>query len=344
VVGRALLLEEDVTDPRLAASLAKLRVAAERCGKIVKTFLAMARAKPQQRRPVSANVLIGAALDLAGYGLRSGGVEVVRDLAPDLPPVSADEDQLHQVFLNPLVNAQQALRDAPPPRRILITTRREADQVRIDIADTGPGIPPALRSRVFEPFFTTKPAGAGTGIGLSFCHAVVTAHDGAIEAGERPGGGALFTVRLPATEAVAPAAHAAAAGSRPMSARILVVDDEPDILALLDEILSGDGHTIEHAASGREALERVAAQSFDLVISDVRMPDGDGRDLYRALRAQQPALAERMLVLTGDTLGLAPADLPGLPREALLEKPVEPAALRRAVRTILAGPRSGAAR
>ena len=90
VVGRALLLEEDVNDPRHAASLAKLRVAAERCGRIVKTFLAMARAKPQQRRPVSANRLIDAALDLAGYGLRSAGVEVERDFEPDLPPVSAD--------------------------------------------------------------------------------------------------------------------------------------------------------------------------------------------------------------------------------------------------------------
>ena len=124
MVGRALLLEEDVNDPRHAASLAKLRVAAERCGRIVKTFLAMARAKPQQRRPVSANRLIDAALDLAGYGLRSAGVEVERDFEPDLPPVSADEDQLHQVFLNLLLNAQQALRDAPQPRRILLAKLR----------------------------------------------------------------------------------------------------------------------------------------------------------------------------------------------------------------------------
>src|SRR3712207_9287847 len=90
--------------------------------------------------------------------------------------------------------------------------------------------PPRSTLFPYTTLFRSKPAGAGTGIGLSFCHAVVTAHDGAIEAGERPGGGALFTVRLPATEAVAPAAHATAAGSRPMSARILVVDDEPDIL------------------------------------------------------------------------------------------------------------------
>ena len=339
VVGRALLLEEDVNDPRHAASLAKLRVAAERCGRIVKTFLAMARAKPQQRRPVSANRLIDAALDLAGYGLRSAGVEVERDFEPDLPPVSADEDQLHQVFLNLLLNAQQALRDAPQPRRILLATSCEGGRVRIEVADTGPGIPPDLRSRVFEPFFTTKPTGAGTGIGLSFCHAVIGAHDGTIEAGERPGGGALFTVRLPAVDVIVPAPELLpGAFASPGQARILVVDDEPDILALLDEILSRDGYTIERAASGREALEQVACGRFDLVISDVRMPDGDGRELYRSLCDRHPELARRVLILTGDTLGLGAGDLPGLPREALLEKPVEPVALRSAVRRLLAAP------
>ena len=138
---------------------------------------------------------------------------------------------------------------------------------------------------------------------------------------------------------MAPAAEPASPTPvRPRPARILIVDDEPDILALLDEVLSREGYTIERAASGREALEQVAGQRFDLVISDVRMPDGDGRELYRALCAQHPELARRVLVLTGDTLGLATADLPGLPHEALLEKPVEPAALRRAVRRMLAAP------
>ena len=127
----------------------------------------------------------------------------------------------------------------------------------IEVADTGLGIPPDLRSRVFEPF-TTSPPGPGPG-SAQFCHAVIGANDGTIEAGERPGGGALFTVRLPAVDVIAPAPGVLPGAFASPGGPILVVDDEPDILALLDEILSRDGYTIERVGSGREALEQVAA-------------------------------------------------------------------------------------
>ena len=327
------MLEEDVREPALAVSVARLRTAAERCAKIVKTFLAMARQKPRERRPVQLEAVIEAGLDMLSYGLRADGVEVTRDMAPDLPAVSADEDQLHQVFLNLLVNAQQALREAPPPRRIMVTATREAGLVRVDVADTGPGVPAALRARIFEPFFTTKPVGSGTGLGLSVCHGIITAYDGTIEAGLRPGGGALFTVRLPAApEGATPVAPAPAADAGPPPARILVVDDEPEVLAAIEEVLGRDGHVVELASGGREALRLLEGRAFDLVISDLRMPEGDGRELHRELASRHPDLARRMLFFTGDTLGVAASELADVDRDALIEKPVEPAALRRAVR------------
>jgi PAS domain S-box-containing protein len=333
IIARAVMLEEDVREPALAVSVARLRTAAERCAKIVKTFLAMARQKPRERRPVQLEAVIEAGLDMLSYGLRADGVEVTRDMAPDLPAVSADEDQLHQVFLNLLVNAQQALREAPPPRRILVTATREAGLVRVDVADTGPGVPAALRARIFEPFFTTKPVGSGTGLGLSVCHGIITAYDGTIEAGLRPGGGALFTVRLPAApEGATPAAPAPAADAGPPPARILVVDDEPEVLAAVEEVLGRDGHVVELASGGREALRLLEDRAFDLVISDLRMPEGDGRELHRELASRHPDLARRMLFFTGDTLGVAASELADVDRDALIEKPVEPAALRRAVR------------
>src|SRR3954468_10438070 len=271
VVGRAIMLEEQVRDPAVADSLRRLREAAERCAKIVKTFLATARQKPRQRHPVDLGRVLDAALDMLAYGLKSAGVEVARELEPDLPPVLGDEDLLHQVLLNLLVNAQQALRDAPPPRRVLVRACREGDRVRVEVADNGPGIPAAIRGRIFEPFFTTKPEGAGTGIGLSVCHAVVAAHDGMIEVDDAPGGGARFTLRLPVAPTAAPAASVAvgtdADGPAP-TGRVLVVDDEPEILALLDEVLRREGYAVEVAASGREALAWIDGRAFDLIISD----------------------------------------------------------------------------
>jgi PAS domain S-box-containing protein len=333
VVGRAIMLEEEAGDPGTAASLARLRAAAERCAKIVKTFLAMARQKPRERRRVAVGAVLEAALDMVAYGLRSAGIEVARDLAADLPEVLADEDQLHQVFLNLLVNAQQALRDAPPPRRVVVSTRRDADGlVRVEVADTGPASrrrsAPGSSTRSSPP----SPRASAPGLGLSVCHGIVAAHDGTIEAGERPGGGALFTVRLPAAAGAAGAATPRGTRAPAGRARVLVVDDEPGSWRWSGEILRRDGHAVELAAERPEALRLLEGGTFDLVVSDLRMPDGDGRELHAALASRHPDLARRMLFLTGDTLGAAASGLPGVDRDALVEKPVEPAALRRAVR------------
>ena len=170
VVGRAIMLEDEAQDPMVRASLGRLRAAAERCSRIVKSFLALARDEPREAaRPVDVRKVIDGVLDLA-YGLRSAGVETIREDARDLPPVLANEDQLNQVFLNLLVNAQQALEDVPPPRRLWLRTSAGLGVVQVEVADNGPGVPVALRNRVLEPFFTTKPVGAGTGLGLSVCH------------------------------------------------------------------------------------------------------------------------------------------------------------------------------
>jgi two-component system NtrC family sensor kinase len=330
------MLEEAVREPRVRASLVKVRDAAERCGRIVKSFLAMARQKSSERRPVTVERLLDAAVEMVAYGARSSGIEIERDIGPDLPPVLADEDQLHQVFANLIVNAQQALRDAPPPRRIALSAAMERDgrTVRVEVTDTGPGVPPTIRGRIFDPSFTTKPAGQGTGIGLSICHSIVTAHGGAIEVGERTGGGARFIVRLPVAPQVGEAAGSAPLEpSRPPSAtRVLVVDDEPQVREMIGEILRDEGHAVELAADGAEALRRLGEQRFDLVLTDLHMPGVDGRGLYASLRQRDPALAARTILLTGDALGLDPSRFPGLEADAVLEKPALPEAVRHMVR------------
>jgi PAS domain S-box-containing protein len=181
VVARAVMLEEQGYPASQAAAL-KIRTAAERCARIVRTFLAMARQQPPERGPVAINDVVTAALDMTVYTVRTSGIEVALDLAKDIPPILADADQLHQVLLNLIVNAQQLLQDRPGPRRIRVASRYDPDTrvIHIAVADNGPGIPEHLRARVFEPYFTTKPTGQGTGMGLAVSHGIVEAHGGTL--------------------------------------------------------------------------------------------------------------------------------------------------------------------
>jgi PAS domain S-box-containing protein len=363
VVAQSAMLRDSAADDLTRERAAKVQAAAERCARIVRTFLAMARSKPQERGPVRLDGLIEAVLDIVAYGLRSGDVEVTLAFEPDLPAVWGDGDQLGQVLMNLIVNAQQALQAVPPPRRLRIATRREGDDaVAIEIADNGPGVEPENARRIFEPFFTTKPVGVGTGLGLSVCHGIVTAHGGEITVDSRPREGATFTVRLPlsggADAGARPAAAAASPedsprpaaalddddGARPRGAgTILVIDDEPEIGELLAEFLERDGHRVELACSGREALGRLAGRGdeVDLIISDLRMPDMDGPALFRELANTRPELLPRIVFLTGDTLA---ADIQWFLAETgvpVIEKPFDPRGVSERVRRWFGGGGAG---
>ena len=215
VVARAVLLEER-GNPGTQAAAQKIRTAAERCARIVRTFLAMARQQQPERGPVAVNDVVAAALDITGYAVRTSGIDVTLDLADDMPLILADADQLHQVLLNLIINAQQSLQDRPRPRRIRVTSRFDPrdDVVRLTVADNGPGIPPAVRARIFEPYFTTKPVGVGLGVGLAVSLGIVEAHGGTLTVECPESGGAVFTITLP-VGAVAPVA----AGPRPRGRR-----------------------------------------------------------------------------------------------------------------------------
>jgi signal transduction histidine kinase/ActR/RegA family two-component response regulator len=336
VVGYAGLLEEMAPDDSTRERAIKVRIAADRCARIVRTFLAMARNKPRAPGPVALNEVVEAALEIVAYGLRTADIAVERELAPDLPPVHGDADQLHQVLANLLVNAQQALQTVPLPRRLQAVTGADDEAVWVTVRDNGPGIPAGIVNRIFDPFFTTKPQGVGTGVGLSVSHGIIAAHGGQILVESEPGAGSTFTVRLPRARAErAEQAHAAPPAAH-RRARILVVDDEPDIGHLLTDILQGDGHETASASSGREALDWLGDREVDLIISDLRMPDMDGPALYRALAERRPELLTRLVFITGDTLA---ADITGFLSETganVLEKPLDPPDVSRRVQALLA--------
>jgi len=339
VVARAVMLEEQ-GDSTTQAAAAKIRTAAERCARIVRTFLAMARQQQPERVPVAINEVVSAALDITGYAVRTSGIDVSLDLADNLPAVSADTDQLHQVFLNLIINAQQALQDQPGPRRIRLTSRYDpaSDVIRIIVADNGPGIPAGLRARVFEPYFTTKPVGVGTGVGLAVSLGIVEAHGGTLTVDCPVEGGAEFAITLPVGNADAGGTAAPPPVKKSPSARaILVVDDEAEIRETLAEILTDARHRVVTASSGREALERMAAERYDVILTDIRMPDLDGRALYQEVERRWPEQAGRVVFVTGDTLTDALREFAAASGRPVIEKPFLPGDLRGVVAAI-AGP------
>ena len=336
VMGRASLLEEKFEsagafDPKeLRADAQRIREAAERCGRIVRTFLNMARSRPSQRSEVDMNELVIAAMDMLQYGYRTHGVELDAQLAPALPPVNADGDQVGQIVMNLLVNAQQALAGTQGKRLVRVHTgveppRENREQrVWLRVSDNGPGVDPALVGQVFEPFFTTKPEGMGTGLGLSVSRSIARAHGGELmlEAAG-PNGGASFRMSLPISGIghidTVPATLPAA--GLPLTTRVLVVDDEPELADLMRDMLESAGHEVATAESGAVALEMLASARFDAIVSDLRMPDMDGAALHREVLASFPSLARSMVFVTGDTLSPDAREFLKSSRCASLDKP-----------------------
>jgi len=243
------------------------------------------------------------------------------------------------VFLNLLLNAEQAILELRPQGRILVRTRVSADNRTIyaDVVDDGPGILPDALPRVFEPFFTTKTVGSGTGLGLSVSYGILEEHGGKLSVQSKPGE-TIFTVELPVTRAPEPAPALTPKRVAPSgTGRVaLVVEDEPSVLDLVVTLLSQQGWRVDMASGGRTGLECVERRAYDLIISDIRMPDGDGQTFYRNVLLREPALAKRFLFITGDTAnaeGWAFLENTGVP---VIEKPFAPATFEEAVARVMA--------
>ena len=333
VVARAVLLEEQGDSATQTAAL-KIRTAAERCARIVRTFLAMARQQQPERGPVAVNDVVSAALDITAYAIRTSSIDVELELAKGMPLILADADQLHQVLLNLIINAQQSLQDQPAPRQIRVTSCFDslAEVLCIRVADNGPGVPAHLRTRVFEPYFTTKPTGMGTGVGLAVSLGIVEAHGGTLTVDCPIEGGAVFTILLPVSTVKATGADAEPSWKPTASGRtILIVDDEAEIRDALAEILTGARHRVVTAGSGREALERMGEDHYDVILTDIRMPDLDGRALYQEIEQRWPGHAGRVVFVTGDTLTSALREFVCESGRPVIEKPFLPNEVRRIV-------------
>jgi len=298
-----LLLAEKRFPPDQRTAAETIYSEARRASRIVQNLLTFARQHKAEKGPAAINQVLDDTLELRGYELRVRGIDVRREYDEALPDTMGDAHQLQQVFLNLITNAEQAMERAEGRHhRLTVRTRRAGDAIRIEIEDTGSGVPANLLERIFNPFFTTKPTGHGTGLGLSISLGIVREHEGRIWAENAPQGGARFVVELPVIAPRESGEFPAALAAHPVgdSLHILVVDDEASVRVALQRYLAARGHDVETTASGQDALGLLRAGEYDAVIVDMRMPDLSGEQLFEELRSADREHAERVIFTTGD--------------------------------------------
>ena len=307
IVGCTEILSEAVTDPELRRDVALIRAEAGRAREIVRSLLSFVHRRPTERAATDLNEIIQEAVSLRGYHLKQNGVEMQAECHAGLPPALANPDEIRQLVLNLLLNAEHAVSASPQPRRITLASGLavpEETMVYLEVSDSGPGVPEHLRHRIFEPFFTTKDVGQGTGLGLSISHGIAAAHGGRLEL-LRGTAGAHFRLILPRADQdrfAGVASEPRVPAQRVEGGRALVVDDEAGVRSLVARLLERRGYVVTQAEDGEVALGHLDRAAFDLVLCDVRMPRLSGRMLYATVEARHPNLASRFVLMSGDTL------------------------------------------
>ena len=329
IIGNTAMARQDIGAGHPAMeSLEQISTAAQRARDLTRRILLFGRAQPDARSVIPLGPVITEAMRLLRATLPA---RITLNLAQGLsvPPVRADATQLHQMLINLCTNAAQAIGKKPGSidiSLIRLSVNEQAvpetlnvpngDYVRLSVADSGPGIEPALRDRIFEPFFTTKPAGEGTGLGLSVVHSIVQAHEGAIDLEHTPGRGATFHVYLPAATLAeqSPTVEQGLTASDNCDAHILYVDDDPSMVSLMERMLKRYGCRVSGYTSASKALDalRAAPQAFDLMMSDYNMAEMSGLDVAREALRLRPELAfviisglvDEHLERTGKALGV----------------------------------------
>jgi len=337
-----LVREREGLDDAMKRQLDLTHRQARRAARIVQNLLEFARPAAPHKTPLDINVILDRTLQLHEHSLRRNSIEVSFHQHEGIPNVVGDASQLIQVFLNLVINAEQAICEVRDSGRIQIRVASSAGRVTITIQDDGVGISQEAASKIFDPFYTTKRPGGGTGLGLSICVAILREHGGNVEAQSLPAGGSAFIVTLPAA---APELSAATPAHRDSARRdpdvtpsnfkppvptavkgrsILVLDDEESIRALLEEGLSGHGLRVACAASAEEAAKLAATKNFDALLCDLNLGGTGGISSGHEAAAHVLAAAgvhkPLVIFMTGELVSGSDT-YPGFEGSAFLQKP-----------------------
>ncbi len=336
VIGFSQLLMGRDIPGDIRDDLEVINTEAQRVAKIISGLLAFAHQRRTGREYVDIDDIVSRVLELRSYQMEVNNIQVFTRLAPDLPRTMADASQLEQVFLNIILNAEKAMVTAHNGGKLLVKTRRINGSIRVSFADNGPGISQENLDKVFDPFFTTREVGDGTGLGLSICHGIVAAYNGRIYAESKLGKGATFVVELPIVADTGGAGEVAKEQpQKQLKAKILVVDDETVILHLLERLLTEQGYEVVTVDRAPEALQRLHSEKYDLVLLDIKLPLMNGIELYRHIEEMDPALAQRVMFITGDVMEATTRDFLEKTKVAYTTKPINIEQLTKDINHIL---------
>ena len=315
--------------------LLEAEAGAERIRKIVRGLQTFCRAEEEKRGIIELQPLLELSISTTLNEIRHRA-RLVRELG-ETPPIEGDEGRLAQVFINLLMNAAQAVRESEQAtNEIRIVTRTDGDgNAVIEVRDNGPGVPADISDRIFEPFFTTKP-NLGSGLGLSICRNVVTRLGGQLSLSSEHGKGAIFRVVLPPARPrlEPPAALPVARPPRAVAcAAVLIVDDEPALGLVLKRVLRD--HEVSVVTTAKAALQLLdAGKRFDVILSDLMMPEMSGMDFHAELARRFPAYLERLIFVTGGAFTPAGKEFLERVPNARIRKPFEPRAVRELVQRV----------
>jgi PAS domain S-box-containing protein len=314
-----LMLDERSKNSVSSRDLELVRREAGRAGSIIRNLLAFVRRSPSDRVAADLNDVVRQTAELRLYHLHQRNIELQVRCSPEPLMVFVNREEIQQIVLNLLLNAEHAFSAADASGRITVRTFGAGSSQVVEVADDGPGVPAELKGRIFEPFFTTRDVGKGTGLGLSISHGIAAAHGGQLELLDSASG-ACFRLALPVHHS-APAASNGDGDYGTIAHRLaMVIDDEEPIRRLLGKILERRGFEVLAVDTGDAALAALDGLRPGLVVCDMRMPGISGAELFERMRARDETLARRFVFITGDT-ALADARRDGIPDVTILTKP-----------------------